>query len=48
MEKTLVSQRKGVGESFSRKEAHVRTGLKEGKPRNEFGRVNGSVCHKGR
>lgn len=44
---TLDSQRKKVRASFCRK-TRVRRGIKEGKPRNEFVRVNWSICHKGR
>lgn len=49
--KNLVSQRQAVGEFFLlflRKETHIRRGLKERKPRKEFGRVSGSTCHKER
>lgn len=46
-EEILDSQRKKVRESFCGK-THVRRGIKEGKPRNEFVEVNRSICHKGR
>lgn len=42
----LDSQRKEVRESFCRKKTHLRTGIKEGKPVNEFVKVNGSIHHK--
>lgn len=42
----LESQRKEVRESFCTKKTHVRTSIKEGKPVNEFVKVNGSIHHK--
>lgn len=46
--KTWIIRESKSGKGFSRKETHVRKGTKEGKPRNDFVRVSGSVCHKGR
>lgn len=46
--KIWIIRESKLGKGFFRKEIYVRKGIKEGKLRNDFVRVSGFVCYKGR